>query len=257
MAFTLILLIANIDCTPRQKVAPELEAIPLQHSTLLDSVISAGDKINTIKGRCKVTIHSPDAEDNFKLDFLYKKPLNLKCYIRGFLGSSVASLLSNGDSLLVYVPDKNEIYIDKFTENGYNTVLNLHFNFLDVVEAVFGSIDAEVLKKTPVEFEAEIDKYKVVFDKEGEKETYYINPGIWTISSHQVYREDLSSLLDISFEDYVLIDGAWRPETVKMVNPIRSEWVEIRFEKQKINKNIEKSIFEIDIPEGVEYIKLY
>ncbi|MBN1755698.1 DUF4292 domain-containing protein [bacterium] len=229
----------------------------LNRDQLLDSLISKENSLETLKTRCRVELHGQDQRENFTIDLVFKKPYRVKGVIKGILGSSAASLVSTADSTIVYVPSENRVYMDSYREETYNSILGLHFRFPEVMEALMGIFQFENKRGYLVDFKSTGETYQLVMEEGGEREIYAINPGSWTVVSYQRFSADLKAMLDIGYEDYYLAGEHWRPGIVRITNPMRGEWIEVQFDKQKVNRAVDPKVFDLEIPEGVEYMELY
>jgi len=199
---------------------------------------------------------SPTLSGSFSADYFFARPDSFRANIRGLVGSVPAVAISIGDSMAVYVPSKETLFV-AIDGDGVNPVVGLKIGTADLVSALIGRLNIDERRDGLRSFDKEGQSYELIFAEGPFFTRIEILPSIWAPKTIQIFTEDGSGILDIGYSDFIEVSGIARPRSIVITNPIRGEKVMIEIEKEFLDKEIPDGIFHLKVPSNIEIWNMY
>jgi len=237
------------------KVITDFQAEKITLAELNDTLTARNEYYSPIIGRMSLFAQTATQEITFTADYYYAAPDSFRANIRGFLGASSGAVVILGDSMTVYFPSRETLFVACGAMDGQNSILGLSLGPNELIDGIFAIIDYNPEKDSLISFERENANYILFYEKNDQFIRAEFLPSAWTTKSMQVFNES-GSVIDIGYDDFISVENIIRPTKIEMTNPMRNEKVEIKIEKEKLVNWLPDNIFELDIPEDIEIWKL-
>jgi len=220
---------------------------------LIENMKLHDSRLDGIMGRMSISIETPTMESSFEADYYFSAPDSFRANIRGLLGTTPGALVNIGDSTAAYFPGQGTLYVAVAEPGIENPVLGLNMEFADLVRALSGIFGVDELDSF-VAFEDLRNFYELIYLNDGDFVRAEILPSRWVLGSKQIYNQDGTSLLDISYGGFTEIQGMTRATEITIINPMRNEKVKVEIKKEYIGRELPKGIFELGVPENVAVV---
>lgn len=234
----------------------DFKKVDIESEPLLDSLSLRDARLESVSGRMSVRFESPASTGSFSADYFFARPDSFRANIRGLVGSVPAVAVSIGDSMAVYIPSKETLFVALDGE-GVNPVIGLKISMADLVSALIGRLNIDERRAGLRSFDKEGQSYELIFEDGPLFTRLEILPSAWAPRSVQVFSEDGGGMLDIGYYDFIEVSGIARPRKIVITNPIRGEKVMIEIEKEFLGGKIPDGIFHLKVPPNIEVWHLY
>ncbi|MCK5832871.1 DUF4292 domain-containing protein [bacterium] len=233
----------------------DFKKVSIDSKALIDTLNLRDSLLQRVSGRISIKIETDTFKNSFSADFFYSAPDSFRANIRGFVGSVPAVAVSIGDSMALFLPSKDSLYIIK-EDAGINPVLGLDIGTSDLVKALIARVGLSEEPGDLIDFSTESQTIEMVFEREMELRRIEILPSAWVPTSIQIFSKNGLAILDIGYFQFVDSNGIIRPRMITITNPTRNEKIMIKIEKETLNNKLPEDIFVLPIPSdaGILYL---
>jgi len=250
--FPIFLVFLAFGCAKPPSPPPKLFVPTENVADILEKVYAREDSIKDVEADASVTLSSPS--NHYRKQFrvrIFSDTLHFKAELNQFFGLVSGELVCFPESLVVYDPENNRVYYEFYDSVRLNPITGVHMNLRDILFASLGKLFAFDKLDTVESLEVVGETYTIKGRRNGDAFNYtFSETGI--PASVQLYNDSLTSLVDIGYEGMIEDNGLFLPKKVTMINVANGDMLTMEVKNVKINRGMNKKLFEMDIPEDVK-----
>lgn len=257
LSVLIFLVIINSGCAPKREIIfPRPPSI--SEVELLDSLLTMDNALESVMISGQGIIDFGEEKDRFTINQIVRRSDNmLNLHIDGPMGMTLAiGWFCRSEVLCIYIPYKNAALWTPLGEAEEDVLVPPDRDKL--VDILSGSTPIAHFADSLISFEKVETGYYLTFKKNNEVFVAFVRPNPWHIVNYQYSRLDNNkSLIDVTLGEGQVTNGIWTPKTIEIFAPIINQRILFKIKKLLLNPNIADSLFEVDIPEDVEWYKAF
>ena len=248
----ILFLLFSSACAPRYIEPPIYREATLEE--LIELIQAREGEVKTIRTSLKMGFKDLEKKSSQHClgVFLFEKPDRFR--VKGYpqIGPTLFEVVSDGESLWVYVPKEGRVYLSQDLKKGTPAA---DFDFQDLRSAF--SV-AEILKPPDVSkfLEKGEKEYILYLVKRRLLGKVWVERSEFLVTKMERFARDGSLALEVSFAEYQKINGIDFPEKVEIHNPKEKKMLTLLIQKVRLNEVIEPEVFQFKVPKGIEVIDL-
>jgi hypothetical protein len=190
-----------------------------------------------------------------RADLLFVPPDRYRIRLKTIFGATIAVFSVYEEQAQLYLPMSNRLYEGPLTVTQVRELVGIELSTGDLLEALSG-----ISTLPPV---SELSDYQIVQDEhllifpydQGYREVMVAADGYRILRTQ--YRDAFGEVvLEKQFDQYHLVKGVVLPQWIRVSFPSRGEVLEAQFFHQDVNVPWKVEDFHLELPKGVERVRL-
>ncbi len=244
LAIILIVIVSLNSCSP----AKEFTKLKITDFTALNNLLqSRTDKINTFSGSGALTIESPELINSTKFKAFIKKPDSLLVQLKGPFGISVGSLMLTRKNFVFVNNVENKIQRGHTDKRSIESIINLPFDFDDIIYILTGSYPVSFEQFEKYGFEESGSNY--IFRSENPERELRINTLNGSITHYRESDAAGNSVFELTADYFEKTGETTTPHFIRIIFPKQKRSLTIAYDDIKLNSPVNCAI---NIPDNFE-----
>lgn len=198
-------------------------------------------RLQSLTSQSQISLETPNLAATITASFIYVAPDTLFLQVEGFLGMDLGKIFIGKDRFILYNQFNNQFIAGDIDDPHYNTFLETNLTLSQIKQAVIGftSLPENLVL---------VDEEQGLFSSlENQQERRYkVNKRTGALEWVEIIIDGKLELRQ-EFKNYTTMDGVLFPRLTRIILPQRKEMVALFHKNIKINEDIDRKAYFIEI----------
>jgi hypothetical protein len=229
----------------------------LSSTDLLQRVQARNRRIQSIRAQAKVTINF--GKNRFTLEelIIIKKPASLRVEAFSSIGQTLLYLTIDGEVFEALVPGENRLYRGEATTKNLSPLFSFPGDARKLIPLMVGELGWSDDERLAAYYSQKDKAYIVKEDApEGSRRIFWIDPFHFAPLRATELDKLRNPQWEVLFAKFRKRNGVHFPTDIDFRIPPSERRIRMHLLEWEINPSLEKGIFRLDVPKGVEIIDM-
>jgi outer membrane lipoprotein-sorting protein len=216
------------------------------HKQVFTELVERESGLRSVAQSVDIELTTPDMGSRSLDGTVYYNEGDYSVKLEGTLGKDVARILVKNDTIYAYSPPQNTYYI----ENRDEMIPDWNIRVVDILDMMTGPYGFDSRHVRYLGEDGSSFLFRIADDRTFKR--IAVRRETVNITDITILSIDPESKVDcaaVRFSDFHRVDGVYRPRHIIMEIEKESIIIKMRIKSEKLNQDLPRSFFEIDIPE--------